>query len=176
MITDELRRLQMGPSIEMQRNKLGLACYIASCDEKSTEVLKRVRDALNIVLSQDVRHWPEYEEWRQMLPDWLVRRFTAQLTMEEALNRRELPFEVQQTFDWSLENWIYWFEPENRQWHWWDARVVDQNTINVYLEASDFPFASDALRWLFLVAGALEFQEEELEGDNDQKCLPTYPV
>ena len=62
---------------------------------------------------------------------------------------------------WSLEDWLYWFEFENRYWYWWDAKFLpESDRILVQLEIDDWPFPSDALQWLFIVAGASSFESE----------------
>jgi len=79
---------------------------------------------------------------------------------------RSLPPEEQRKAeiekDWSLENWLYWMQPSNRQWFWWDAKVLeDYDHIALAIEVEAWPFPWGALRWLFRAAGASAVEAEE---------------
>lgn len=64
--------------------------------------------------------------------------------------------------DWSLDNWLYWMEPGNRQWFWWDAKMLeDYDHIALAIEVEAWPFPWGALRWLFRAAGASAVEAEE---------------
>jgi hypothetical protein len=64
--------------------------------------------------------------------------------------------------DWSLENWLYWMEPSNRQWFWWDAKVLQEHDhIALAIQVEAWPFPWGALRWLFRAAGASAVEAEE---------------
>jgi hypothetical protein len=56
--------------------------------------------------------------------------------------------------DWSLSDWLYWLKPANRQWFWWDAKIVDPQKLILTVVVLDWPFPWDALSWLLTAAGA----------------------
>ena len=52
-------------------------------------------------------------------------------------------------------------KPENRQWFWWDAKVLEQyDHIALAIEVEAWPFPWGALRWLFRAAGASAVEAE----------------
>ena len=62
---------------------------------------------------------------------------------------------------WSLLAWLCWTDPNERQWFWWDARVVAPGVGEVRIETTGEPFPSGALRWLLTASGGREVQEHE---------------
>lgn len=107
--------------------------------------------------------WPDLEAWRQVLPSWFVLRCAPEQTKEEAERWlalawwRKLPAEemarATDESGWSLANWLYWLEPEQREWYWWDGRVVDHDTARIVVDAQDVPATLGALEWLLKAAG-----------------------
>ena len=84
---------------------------------------------------------------------WLV--WWKSLPLEE-----QIRVEIEK--DWSLDNWLYWMEPNKRQWFWWDAKVLEEyDHIALAVEVRDWPFPWGALRWLFRAAGASAVEAEE---------------
>ncbi len=56
--------------------------------------------------------------------------------------------------EWSLEDWLYWMEPDNRTWTWWDGCEKDSDRLAVALEVSEWPFPWGAFSWLLVATGA----------------------
>jgi hypothetical protein len=52
---------------------------------------------------------------------------------------------------WSLRAWTYWFQPQLRQWRWWDA-VATADGVRVTLLVLGRPYLRGALDWLVKVA------------------------
>lgn len=133
----------------------------AISSRRSREVLARAREVMTAVLSNS-DPWPDLDAWRHVLPHWFVERSAPEQTKEQAEDwpawwRKLSPEEqAQATKDggWSLADWLYWLEPEQRQWYWWDSRVVDQDTARIIIDAPDSPTALGALEWLLNAAGA----------------------
>jgi hypothetical protein len=67
---------------------------------------------------------------------------------------------VEKTKTWSVSNWIYWFQPGERQWFWWDAVAEDTDTLQVVVEVDGWPFPWKNLDWLLQAAGATCVQPE----------------
>jgi hypothetical protein len=80
--------------------------------------------------------------WSDRLPSWLLERFVPE--------RNEPGGE-----GWTLLSWVYWFEPEGpREWAWWDAIELDPQRLRVFWVFEDWPYATEALRFLLEAAGA----------------------
>jgi hypothetical protein len=62
---------------------------------------------------------------------------------------------------WSVDNWIAWLEPEERQWFWWSADVSDPDQLVVQVEVAGWPAATGALAWLLRASGAVEVTIED---------------
>jgi hypothetical protein len=86
--------------------------------------------------------WPTTSEWREVLPSW----FTAACVDDAQVRDCVLD-------KWSLRAWAYWFQPDLRQWRWWDARVVDER-VQITLLVLRRPYRRAALDWLLEVAAA----------------------
>jgi len=171
---EELRRLRTGP-VPGERPDFGVWWFIAKCPGNAPHVLQRCREVLEVVLMQlDAERWPTELEWRSLLPPWFVEECAEERTaeeMERELARwRALPWteqaRLERTAEWSLLNWLYWFDPhggEPRYWLWWDALVRDGNTVWVGVDQRELPWGT--LDWLLRAAGA---------DSVDQATLPEF--
>jgi hypothetical protein len=110
-----------------------------------------------IALLANLDSHPDLEGWRQILPRWFVETCRPEESHEEAeawLRSWRLISPAEEERGWSLANWLYWFEPDQRFWYWWDAQVVDRDTVRVVIEAHEMPPPLGSLMWLFKAAGA----------------------
>ncbi len=88
---------------------------------------------------------------------------------ERIAYRKSLPWkELQELLaneKWSLDSWLYWLEPENRTWFWWDAALLEEPIRETYFIVAvvilEWPFPWGALKWLFKACGALDVVSEE---------------
>jgi hypothetical protein len=157
----ELRHVHEGPSLDEKPAGIGTVRFIVRCEGESWQVLAKAKTALVIVNQTAMGEWPADSAWSRLLPDWFVARCTPELSQEEAAaelsRRKSLSAEEQMQAErdgWSVLNWVYWFQPENRKWYWWDAEERDANTIIIAVEVEDWPFPWGSLAWLFRAAGA----------------------
>lgn len=71
--------------------------------------------------------------------------------------RRALPAEQQASVvddkKWTLSAWLFWLQPDERQWYFWDSRVESKNQLRVQVQIVDYPLLG-ALEWLLRSAGA----------------------
>lgn len=163
---DELSRLTHGPEPGQGIAGKGSVRFYAKCRGDAELVLARAKQVLESVLRSSSDPWPSLDSWRRLLPKWFVTSCRRELTQEEA--ERELQAWRASTSEekavlnqqWTLSGWLYWFQPENRTWYWWDAAVENPNSIQVAVEVHDWPFPWDALRWLFTCAGADSLEAE----------------
>lgn len=170
---EEMRRLLDGPRPAERPHGIGLVQLVAHCEGDASEVLKRVREVLSVVLASEPANWPPADAWRSILPAWFVSACAPEVTHAEAIaaveRRRErwqgLSVEEQsrevEQMRWSLSAWIHWFSPGQREWFWWDAEVSEFDTLHIRVEIDGHPFPSGSLRWLLKAAGARSVEEED---------------
>lgn len=169
-IRKELSRLANGLSLGEGPDGAGTVRFIASCPFGAAEVLERVKTVLRIVDEAAITGRPMDKLWKATLPDWFVARCAPPNSQEESGRniawRKNLPpdeeIRIAREMDWTLDAWLYWLEPDRREWFWWDAKaLVDLDHIIIAVEVDSWPFPWGALRWLFLAAGAADLSAEE---------------
>jgi len=114
-----------------------------------------------------------------LLPAWFVERSAPERSREEAERWlawwRSLPASEQARVareqDWALADWLYWLEPAERHWFWWDAVIENPEILRVIVEVPGWPVPLGALEWLLRAAGAMEVVNGELVGDPDQGLM-----
>jgi hypothetical protein len=166
----ELRRLPNGPTQEERPSGIGTVRFLVRCPFGANDVLARVKNVLEIVDVATLAGWPINEKSAPRLPEWFTSACAPEMSPEQAKQWlawwKTLPPEDQVRTeiekDWSLENWLYWMEPDNRQWFWWDAKVLENyDHIALAIEVKAWPFPWGELRWLFRAAGASAVEAEE---------------
>lgn len=166
-IARERRHLLEGPAPDERPGGLGTVRLIVWCELGAEQVIERAREVLTLVNQHGAGEWPSDDDWRNSLPEWFVFRCAPDMSQAESdaeLARwQSLSPEEQSEWaaePWSLENWIYWFLPENRYWYWWDAKPLDGKVFVIAVEVHEHPFPSDALEWLLRASGAERITEE----------------
>lgn len=142
----------------------------ATTDGDAAAVLARVREVLAALIGQDPHSWPELEGWSRLLPGWFVAASAAEESAAERQARGVLwaslspdeRDEAERNERWSLDDFLYWFEPENRQWWWWGAEILGPGKLRAHLVAEDRTVADEALQWLFRAAGAHDVVNQNL--------------
>lgn len=164
MIKNELYRLINGIEATEKTNSMEYVEFKIKCRSNSFDVLSKCKEVLKIVLCNNENAELTIDEWKKLLPLWFIEKCAKELSKEEAEERLNLTIEerrlIAKNESWTLSDWIYWFKPQERQWYWWDAKIVDFNTIHLVLECYGWPFAWGALRWLWKVCGAFECEED----------------
>jgi hypothetical protein len=169
-LENELRRLGNGPFPKERSGGLGTVSFSVRCPIGPADVLARAKDVLKIIDEATFKGWPGGNASSPNLPKWFVLACVEEMTTEQAKQWldwwRSLPAKdqakVELEKDWSLDNWLYWMEPSNRQWFWWDAKILeDSELIEVAIEVEAWPFPWGALRWLFRAAGAAAMEAEK---------------
>lgn len=163
MTSDEQRRLFDGPQPDEEPGG-GLTTATARCAGDAPEVLARAREVMAAVLANSDGAWPSDEDWRGLLPSWFVEACADEETPEQTRERlarwEHLTFaeRARETEHdaWSLDNWILWLEPEERQWFWWSAEAADPDQVVLRVEVPDWPAPTGALEWLLRASGAVE--------------------
>jgi hypothetical protein len=165
----ELQRLADGPRPNETPSGIGLARFVVRCPSGAADILAKVATVLKIVDEIALAAWPNTDEWRRKLPEWFTLACAPQISDEQAERWlawwKALP-QAEQAWaelekDWSLDNWLYWMQPDNRQWFWWHAQPVDGDHIKVMVSVDAWPFPYGSLRWLFKAAGAVALAPED---------------
>jgi hypothetical protein len=169
-LQNESRRLDKGLLPQERPNGVGAVTFIASCPHGTDAVLHNVKEVLKTVDNAILSGWPLNESAKPKLPDWFVAACANRMSPQQAEQWlkwwKGLSAEDQARAElekqWALDDWLYWMEPENRQWYWWDAETgKDHTKLRFAVEVSAWPFPWGALRWLFRAAGASAVQPEE---------------
>jgi hypothetical protein len=164
----EAQRLKASPPQGTAPGGMGTVQFTAECPGNAARVYQRVKEVMHIISERILSDWPSDEQWKPLLPEWFLSACVPPRTKEESDRFmawwRSLPpdrqAQVEREDKWSLEGWLYWMIPENRVWTWWDARVLDADTVIVAVEVTDWPFPWGALRWLFRAAGARQLDAD----------------
>ncbi|HXM57975.1 MAG TPA: hypothetical protein VOB72_21440 [Candidatus Dormibacteraeota bacterium] len=134
----------MTPAQELQHIREG-AGDAASPGE--TDVVEAAGGAASLAATREVLEvavgraaaggdWPGVAEWRSLLPAWFVAACVDDAEVRDCVLDK-----------WSLRAWTYWFQPDLRQWRWWDARVEGDRLL-VTLLVLQRPYLRGALEWL----------------------------
>lgn len=166
----ELQRLDKGPMPDAKPSGAGTVRFVARCPMGAAEVLEKAKSVLKCIDQTALVDWPSDEKWATILPDWFTASCAPVMTPEQAQRwltswkrlSRDEQARAELEKEWSLPDWLYWMEPKNRQWFWWDAKAIDDvDHILVAVEVDGWPFPWGALRWLFKASGASALEPEE---------------
>lgn len=166
----ELERISHGPQGPLGHDAsdgMFIDRYFAKCHHNADEVLSTARQVMAAIAKQSDAGWDDDHDWSQHWPQSFIERFAQELSDEEAqawLSRwRRMSMAQKQQEEaaaWELSNWLYWMDPANRPWRWWDATAVSPDVITVAVLVDQSPYPSGALAWLFKASGAQDFDEE----------------
>lgn len=157
---EEGRHLAQGPRSDEQPGGAGLI-GVVFCTPDVQATLARAKSVLAAILEAPER-WPSTEEWASRLPAWFVSACAAEQT--EAEKQAWLRWwrgldpaaraEAEKARRWSLDDWLFYLEADERQWFWWSAAANDEHRGIVKVEVLGWPTPVGALEWLLRAAGA----------------------
>lgn len=162
--SEETRRLHLGPAPGEEPGAVGLIEINVEATDDVSGVMSRCKDVLLIVSQASESEFRSHETLAQLLPAWFVEGCAP----EESTSARaewlawwrgldgEERARVAEERAWGLEDWLYWMQPEERQWLWWDLRSVGETQATLLLEVKAWPIAMGALMWLLRLAGATD--------------------
>ncbi|MHC5083593.1 MAG: hypothetical protein ACYTET_06605, partial [Planctomycetota bacterium] len=156
-----ISRIKKGSDENEKSTGIGLVNFVITCCGNADEILDKSKEILLTIDENSIDEHPD-NNWEALLPDWFIDRCAPEMTKEEAEKWKEKWMKMspkkrakmEEKRDWSLLNWLYWFEHDNRTWFWWDASITNNNTIILSVETFGSPFPWGALRWLFIACGA----------------------
>jgi hypothetical protein len=150
---------------------MGTVRFNVICKNNSEFVLNNVKEVLVTIINKTLKEstWPSDDEWYEILPNWFREKCSDELNEKDAEKwldwwRSHSPEDqkkIELDMKWSLSNWIYWMHPDNREWYWWDATCIDNDTILVAIEVDSWPFPWGSLSWLFKASDAISIEPEE---------------
>ena len=167
---EERRHLTDGPRPNERPGGAGTVLVYVRAGEDIRMILERCRSVMLTILDNSGQRWPSVERWRQILPEWFVAACAPEPSREEAerdlarwraLSPAEQRREAREE-QWTLADWLFWLEPSERQWYWWDATAKSHDALLVTVEVPGWPAPLGALEWLLRAAGASEvFRKED---------------
>jgi hypothetical protein len=165
----ELRHLTERHLADRDADGVGLVELIVSTRRSPQHLIDRCREVLIAVVSTPPEPWPSNDQWAGLLPPWFVDGCAAEESEEDSEQwlawwrtlSHEDQFAASEAAQWSLADWIHWFQPDERQWYWFDGRVIDESRAAVQVELDGWPAPLGSLKWLLRVAGA---QNVEVSG------------
>jgi hypothetical protein len=115
------------------------------------------------VIDDHTQSWPATEEWLDLLPSWFVNACAPPRSAEEEQEfvekwrRMSTAEKAAATANrpWTLNQWLYWLAPEQRQWRWVNGTLVSPDLIRATLDVDGWPTALGAFNWLARAAEAL---------------------
>jgi hypothetical protein len=170
-LTRELDRVTGNPAKDSSPQGIGTVRFVIDCpkDVDAASVLERAKSVMAAVDSAVLQGWPSNDHAAPILPKWFTSACAPEKSKEEKAQWlrwwRGLSYEEKlrkgAEAKWSLSNWLYWLEPENRECFWWDSFIQEgSNRIVLAVEVDGSPFPWEHLGWLFLAAGAATVEEE----------------
>ena len=156
---EELRHLSQGPRADEHPTGAGLV-RVRFASSAPAAVLARSREVLASVLAVPAPRWPAVAEWGRLLPGWFVEACAPD---DASAEQRWLDWwrglepsertRVEREKRWTLDSWLSWLEPDEREWYWWDADTEVAGG-EVVVEVPGWPAPVGALGWLLRASGA----------------------
>jgi hypothetical protein len=139
-MSTEAERLERGPDAgESAPGDTVTFTYTAS-DAAAT--LDRLREVLKAVIPTP-RPWPSLDEWKARLPAWFVEACSDDVAISTCVVDK-----------WSLRAWVWWFQPEQRRWTWWDAEASGDRVTLRLTPTGMGSLLLGALEWVLDASGA----------------------
>lgn len=158
----ELVRLHSGACGDTPPPGMSLFEVYAEASGTAQRVLDCSREVMTAILSA-MRSVPAGgEDSAPTLPQWFLEASGPEQSPAETrawLDRlASMPQAEREKAEaaerWSVEDFLYWFEPDQREWWWWGAEIRDEDNVRICLVVREFSVPHDALDWLLRASGA----------------------
>lgn len=158
---DELRHLRSGPWPQEQPGGAGTVTVTAHTSDPHG-LIARCTEVMTAVLEATTQPWPSRSEWAEILPPWFVSRCARESTPEEdaawlawwrGLDGERRAVEARNR-PWSLSDWLYWLQPDERTWYWWQAATEGLREVRIEVAVPGWPVPLGSLGWLLAACGA----------------------
>lgn len=162
----ELQRLRQGPTEKEARDRrpsLGVLRVEAAHDIRI--VLERAADVMKTIVESSVAGW-DPGAVLIALPPWLRHRFAPDPSDQElevwlSWWRRHTHDEraaAEKERGWTADDWLFWMDPKERPWSWWDVQSLTLNSGEIRVEVEGWPAPTGSLAFLLDSAGALSVE------------------
>ncbi|UPK80241.1 hypothetical protein LW139_15730 [Proteus vulgaris] len=139
----EERKRILSPCFEKDNNNF-IMRYTTYCNEKnSSQIANIAKNILLLIQKYSFSKWPTIDEWYSILPKEFINSFLNSTTPD----------------DWSLDDWLYWLEPENRFWFLWRINEIDIENLEIEIIIYEHPYPWESLEVLFMKLGTSELKE-----------------
>ncbi|WP_419995968.1 hypothetical protein [Streptomyces boninensis] len=179
-IIAERRRLHARPAVDQVPPVLGT--FIVQVDTNPAVYGARARSVLDAAYK--IAETTDFDE--SPLPTTGIPSWFAQVSQDGseavppfAAQGRDVYLRDHGDAVWSLQGWLYQFEPEEsaRGWAWWDMTQTSADQVCVWVDTWGESFiGSQDIRWLLCTAGARSVSEYALvksDGWLDQSTIPS---
>ena len=94
-------------------------------------------------------------DWKSELPEWFISKCRPERTEEQkieylkwwdSLSIEEKNKHSQKKQIWSLKNWLYWMDPDEREWYWGKAESISDDEIMLTILVYGHPFPDGSLK------------------------------
>ncbi|MDO9384545.1 MAG: hypothetical protein Q7T86_16970 [Hyphomicrobiaceae bacterium] len=145
---------------------------VGRSEEAANVVVQRVSHILQVVDCTLLNNAAAANvDWREVVPTWFLTAVIPTLTPAEQQQHlswwRNLSAEEKARYEitqkWTLDGWLYWMEPELRQWFMLSLHYSGKDQIGGLIRVLEWPTPWGSLRWLFRAAGCsqLELVDDE---------------
>lgn len=140
----------------------GILFRVSGSDDPSA-LIRKAKSVLAIIDETALLgDWPEIDNWRSRLPQWFVDACAPAMSELEAntwlIRWKKMSLKERAADEasrlWSLDNWLYWMEPERRTWFWIRAEPISSEDVMFAIDVEEWPFPWDNMKWLWKAAGA----------------------
>ena len=123
-------------------------------NDEAIKALQKVKEVMMIIatVKKNRDDWPKIEEWKNILPDWLLLAFRSEYTEEEV---KELLKNKQPRSGWTLEDWQFYIK--NKVWEWVDGKA-ENNKLLLDILVDGHPFSIYELKSILELFGATSVQ------------------
>lgn len=169
-VDEELARLLTGGCADAPPSGMSLFEIDAEASGAARQVLDRSREVLTTIL-RAMRSAPAGGKASEpALPQWFLdasgpERSPAEARewLDELARMPEAERENAEAAErWSVSDFLYWFEPDQREWWWWGAEVRDEDNVRICLVIREFSVPHEALDWLLRASGAQNVVDENV--------------
>ncbi len=123
---------------------------VGTCSKVSASgISKKAIDILLLINENTFPEWPTADRWFSILPKYFTDSFSKSNTLHSE--------------DWLFEQWLYWFEPENRFWFLGELEPVDNEHLKISIVVQEHPFPVESLEVLFMKLGTSKLREISME-------------
>ena len=118
-------------------------------DTNVNKALERIMNVLEIITFYDIeKNWPNEDEWKKKLPNWLLNSFYVYTATELEEYRK-----TKVSKGWDYGSWLLMVQ--ERVWEYWDCKQVGNRLVFTII-VDGWPYSVGAFAHLVKAAGAIK--------------------